>query len=227
MNDTDVVNCVRVGHTYGEGPLAIVAVHDVTCSVTAGARIALTGPSGSGKTTLLHMMAGLEPVTMGQLTWPRLEGHAGGGPGVIGLIFQGPSLMPALTALENVAFPLVLGGMPDAEARMRAGDALAQLESEQLAPKYPDELSGGQSQRVAIARVLAIEPALILADEPTGQLDHEAGRRVVDVLIQAAEHLDAALLISTHDPRIADRLSANWRMHDGRLIVDPPLGSTR
>ena len=223
MTDADVVSCDHVGHTYGQGPLALVAVHDVTCRVRPGARIALTGPSGSGKSTLLHMMAGLEPATAGTLTWPRFDGHPSGEPGVIGLIFQGPSLMPALTVLENVAFPLVLGGIPDAAARIRARDALAQLDLDWLAPKYPDELSGGQSQRVAVARALATEPALILADEPTGQLDHETGRRVVDILIRAADHLNAALVVSTHDPNISERLSENWRMHDGQLVAEDPV----
>jgi ABC-type lipoprotein export system ATPase subunit len=214
-----VVSCEEVGHTYGTGPTAVVAVHGVSCEVPRGARIALTGPSGSGKSTLLHMMAGLERVTGGQLSWPALGSHPGSRPGVIGVIFQGPSLIPALDVIENIALPLVLAGVPNAEARERALEALAQLDLEWMAPKLPDELSGGQSQRVAVARVLATRPALILADEPTGQLDHEAGRHVVDVLVHAADALDAALVISTHDPDIADRLPVHWQMHDGSLIT--------
>jgi putative ABC transport system ATP-binding protein len=219
MSGEDLVRCEGAGHTYGAGSLAVVAVHGVTCSIRRGARIALTGPSGSGKSTLLHMMAGLETTTSGVLTWPALDGLASRARGAIGVVFQGPSLIPALDVVENVAFPLVLGDMPDGQARQRARDVLAQLHLEWMAHKLPDELSGGQSQRVAIARVLAMTPALILADEPTGQLDHEAGRHVIDVLVDAADRLNAGLVVSTHDPMIADRLSEQWRMHDGRLVT--------
>ncbi len=215
-----IVRCERVGHTYGVGPLAVVAVHDATCVVPAGANIALTGPSGSGKSTLLHMMAGLERVTSGTLTWPGLDNDPRSKPGVIGVIFQGPSLIPALNVIENVALPLILDGMSDAAAQIRAADALAQLELGWMAQKLPDELSGGQAQRAAIARVLGTQPALILADEPTGQLDHESGRHVVDVLMHAAGRLGAALVVSTHDREIASRIAVQWEIHDGRLTTD-------
>lgn len=216
---TEIIRCEDVGHTYGAGPRAVVAVHGVSCVVPREARIALTGPSGSGKSTLLHMMAGLERVTTGELTWPGLDGHPSGKPGAIGVIFQGPSLIPTLNVVENVALPLVLDGVSDSEARRLARDALGQLDLEWMSRKLPDELSGGQAQRVAIARVLCTQPALILADEPTGQLDHETGYHVVDVLMHAADRLGAALLVSTHDSAIARRLGTQWQMHDGRLSM--------
>ncbi|MBG6214754.1 putative ABC transport system ATP-binding protein [Cryobacterium sp. CAN_C3] len=216
---TDIIRCKDVGHTYGAGPRAVVAVHSVSCVVPGGARIALTGPSGSGKSTLLHMMAGLERVTTGELTWPSLDGHPSGKPGAIGVIFQGPSLIPALNVVENVALPLVLDGVSDSAARRLARDALGELDLDWMSQKLPDELSGGQAQRVAIARVLCTQPTLILADEPTGQLDHETGYHVIDVLMLAADRLDATLLVSTHDPAIARRLGTQWQMHDGRLSM--------
>lgn len=205
------------GHTYGRGATAVVAVRDATCAILPGARIALTGPSGSGKSTLLHMIAGLEHSTSGELDWSGIGGHPQGRPHDVGVIFQGLSLIPSLDAALNVALPLVLDGVPHEEAEEQAIDALAKLNLAGLAHKMPDELSGGQSQRVAVARVLAAAPRLILADEPTGQLDQMAGMHVIDVLIDAADQLGAALLVSTHDPLIATRFETRWVMHDGVL----------
>jgi putative ABC transport system ATP-binding protein len=133
-------------------------------------------------------------------------------------VFQGPSLVPALDVVENVALPLQLAGIRAPEATERATAALDTLELGTLAARLPDELSGGQAQRVAVARVLACRPALILADEPTGQLDRDAADRVVAVLLQAADELGAALVVATHDPVVADRLAHQWRMTDGRLV---------
>ncbi|MDT4981548.1 MAG: hypothetical protein QOG07_3427 [Pseudonocardiales bacterium] len=215
--DSALVACVDVARTYGTGPAAVVAVYGVTCTVRPGNRIALTGPSGSGKSTLLHLMAGLDTPTSGTLSWPALDGHPLGHPGRVGVIFQGPSLLPALDVTENVALLLLLADTPEKEATQRARAALERLAIADLANKLPEQLSGGQAQRVAVARVLAARPTLILADEPTGQLDHEAGGLVMDVLLQASEELGAALVVSTHDPLIADRLPVRWAMRDGRM----------
>ncbi|MCW2648257.1 MAG: hypothetical protein QOF87_104 [Pseudonocardiales bacterium] len=215
--DSALVACVDVARTYGTGPAAVVAVYGVTCTVRPGNRIALTGPSGSGKSTLLHLMAGLDTPTSGTLSWPALDGHPLGHPGRVGVIFQGPSLLPALDVTENVALLLLLADTPEKEATQRARAALERLAIADLANKLPEQLSGGQAQRVAVARVLAARPTLILADEPTGQLDHEAGGLVMDVLLQASEELGAALVVSTHDPLIADRLPVRWTMRDGRM----------
>jgi putative ABC transport system ATP-binding protein len=185
--------------------------------VRPGARIALTGPSGSGKSTLLHLIAGLEIPTGGTITWPGLGGLPQGRPGLIGMIFQGPSLLPTLNVTENVGLPLQFAGVPAATAAERAARALEQLGIAEMAAKLPEELSGGQAQRVAVARAVASRPSLILADEPTGQLDREAGDRVISVLLQAADELGAALVISTHDADIAARLPERWTMSDGAL----------
>ncbi len=214
-----LIECVNAAHTYGSGPTAVVAVHGVNAVVTRRTRVALTGPSGSGKSTLLHMMAGLVPATSGTLTWPTWGGRALGAAGRIGIVFQGPSLLPALDVVENVAFPLLLADTSDRIAHQHASDALKMLGLEDLAYQLPETLSGGQAQRVAIARVLASAPELILADEPTGQLDHQAASLVIDVLLRASQELGAALVISTHDPLIADRLPEQWTMKDGRMLV--------
>ena len=200
--------------TFGSGESAVVAVHGVTAAVLPGARIAITGPSGSGKSTLVHLLAGLEHPTAGTVAWPGLT-SSGGPRHQIGLVFQGPSLLPPLTVLENVALPLVIHGVVEAEAQDRAHDALRTLDIDELAAKLPEEISGGQAQRVAVARVLATAPRLILADEPTGQLDQVTAAHVVDVLLAAAEQLGAALVVATHDPAVVQRLSTRWPMQDG------------
>jgi putative ABC transport system ATP-binding protein len=216
--DKPLVRCARVARTFGFGIAAVVAVHEASCAVPPGARIALTGPSGSGKSTLLHLIAGLEIPTSGTVTWPGLGGGPPQGrPGLIGMIFQGPSLLPTLNVAENVALPLQFAGVPAGTANDRAARALGQLGIEDMSARLPEELSGGQAQRVAVARAMASRPKLILADEPTGRLDHEAADRVISVLLQAADDLDAALVISTHDAQIAARLPVRWTMSDGAL----------
>lgn len=211
-----------VALTYGTGPTAVVAVHGATCHVPAGARLAITGPSGSGKSTLLHLMAGLERPTAGRMSWPALGADPLGRPGLVGVVFQGPSLIPTLDVAENVALPLVLTGTHARVAHELAMDALDTLEIDELASKLPDELSGGQAQRVAIARAMATRPVLILADEPTGQLDRATGEHVIDVLLEAANMLGAAVVISTHDPAVSDRLTTQWRIRDGVLSTTDP-----
>ena len=212
-----LVRCEGAARTYGSGPAATVALQPTDCAIATGDRVAIVGPSGSGKSTLLHLMAGLDEPTAGRVTWPALGDRAALRPGPVAVIFQGPSLLPPLTVRENVALPLVLGGARDADARERATAALARLDLADLGDSLPEEISGGQAQRVAVARALAGAPRLILADEPTGQLDRASGAHVVDVLLEAAAHAGAALVVSTHDPTVAERLDARWEMHSGRL----------
>jgi putative ABC transport system ATP-binding protein len=213
------IACDEVALTYGRGATAVVAVHGVTCSIPTGARIVIMGPSGSGKSTLLHLLAGLETPTRGRVQWPGFGTTPASRPGLVGLVFQGPSLIPALDVVENVALPGILNGDPEADARELAIRSLTELDIESLANKLPEELSGGQAQRVAIARVLAARPSVILADEPTGQLDGATGAHVVDVLLQAANALGAAVVISTHDPSVAQRLDETWTMRSGALTT--------
>ncbi len=223
MNPDLIIRAKNVARTFGTGLAAIVAVHDVTCDVHAGQQIALTGPSGSGKTTLLHLFAGLDTPTTGTVEWPALGGIRELRPGPVAVVFQAPSLLPALDVVENVALPLLLQGSNRIAARSAAMAALERLGLGNLASKLPEELSGGQAQRVAIARVLAGQPRLILADEPTGQLDHLNGSHVIDALIAAATELGAALIINTHDHNVADRLPIRWSMTSGRLTQKATL----
>jgi putative ABC transport system ATP-binding protein/lipoprotein-releasing system ATP-binding protein len=162
-------------------------------------------------------MAGLDEPTHGVVDWPALGDRAALRPGPVAIVFQGPSLLPPLSVAENVALPLVLGGTSNREARERARVALERLDLLELADKLPEEISGGQAQRVAVARGLAGSPRLILADEPTGQLDRHSAAAVVDVLLEAAEHSGAALVVCTHDLAVADRLPDRWEMRSGQL----------
>ena len=212
-----LVRCDGVARTFGEGERAVVAVHGVDCAVLAGQRIAVTGPSGSGKSTLLHLLAGLDAPTHGTVMWPALGTREALRPGPVGVVFQGPSLLAPLDVAENVALPQLLAGAEEGAALAGARRALDRLGLADLAGKLPEELSGGQAQRVAVARVLAGRPKLILADEPTGQLDHATGTAVVQALLEAAELLKAALLLTTHDPVIAGLLPVRWAMADGSL----------
>jgi putative ABC transport system ATP-binding protein len=214
IDPAPLVSCDEASRVFGTGPNAVVAVHGSSCHVETGAKIALIGPSGSGKSTLLHLMAGLERPTTGSVTWPGLAD----GPGrafEIGVVFQSPSLVPTLTVAENTALPVILAGGRDPEAR--TAQALSAVGVADLADRLPEELSGGQAQRVVVARVMAQRPRLILADEPTGALDRRTGQHVIDVLLECAAAIRAALVVSTHDPAVADRLPTNWHMSEGRL----------
>ncbi|MCV7131881.1 ABC transporter ATP-binding protein [Mycobacterium hodleri] len=217
-----LVECIDVSRTFGSGATAVHAVREVTCRIPAWARIAVTGPSGSGKSTLLHLIAGLDAPTAGSMRWPALRDVRHGHPTAIGMVFQGPSLLPSLDVTENVALPLLFTGHSDGAAMRHARAALELVGIGDLAAKLPDELSGGQAQRVAIARVLAARPALILADEPTGQLDHHNADRVMTVLLDTAIAIGAAVIVSTHDPATAARLPERWSMHDGHLDTGRP-----
>ena len=204
---------------YQRGKASTVALAHATCTVRAGDRIALVGPSGSGKSTLLHLLAGLDEPTAGTLVWPALGARETLRPMQIGLVFQMPSLLPPLTVVENVEIPLLLGDVSVDKARIAALNALERIGLSSIAEKLPEELSGGQAQRVAVARALAAEPKLLLADEPTGQLDHSTAQHLFDVLLASLEGTETALVIATHDMAVAERMQTVWYMQHGVLEV--------
>lgn len=203
---------------FGSGATAFTALHGCDVTITNGDRIAVTGPSGSGKSTLLHLIAGLDQPTTGTIRWPGL-GSMADSPGRIAVVFQAPSLLPALDVVENVELVTLLAGGAPADARESALEALDVLGLASLADQLPEELSGGQAQRIAIARALAGKPMLILADEPTGQLDHTTASHVLDVLEAAADASGAALLVATHDPVVARRYPKQWTVIAGKLFT--------
>jgi ABC-type lipoprotein export system ATPase subunit len=213
-----LVEARNAGRTY-PGYIPVIALASATCSVMPGDRIAVTGPSGSGKSTLLYLFGGLEMPTSGSVTWPALGPPEGLRPAKVAFVFQVPSLLVSLTAVENVELPLLLDHVDAKIARQAALAVLERVELTRIAENLPEELSGGQAQRVAMARALAYRPKLILADEPTGQLDHPTAQRLFDVLLAALEGTDTALVVATHDLAVAGRMHTIWHMHHGVLEI--------
>ena len=203
------------------GPVNILRGLDL--DVGTGETLAILGPSGSGKTSLMMLVAGLERASAGTIALGGAEITALAEDALarlrlarIGIVFQSFHLMPALDALENVALPLALAGAADAEARAR--DALAAVGLGHRLTHLPGQLSGGEQQRVALARALAPAPALLLADEPTGNLDQETGAAVMDLLFARQAASGAALMLITHDPALAARCARAVHLADGRIV---------
>jgi putative ABC transport system ATP-binding protein len=206
------------------GPVEILKRIDLT--VAPGESVAIVGPSGSGKTSLLMVMAGLERATGGSV---QVAGHELAGLGEdalalirganIGIVFQSFHLVPTMTALENVALPLELAGKRDAFAAARA--LLAEVGLSHRTDHFPAQLSGGEQQRVAVARALSPNPQIVLADEPTGNLDGQTGEHIVDLLFDLQRRRQATLVLVTHEMRLAGRCGRVVRMADGR--VQPEL----
>ncbi|HKW44132.1 MAG TPA: ABC transporter ATP-binding protein [Candidatus Eremiobacteraceae bacterium] len=213
----ELVLASSVSKVYGAGEAGVEAVVDASCAIVTGDRIALVGPSGSGKSTLLYILGGLEEPTAGKVMWPQLAPGARIAPRYASFVFQQPNLLPPLTAAENVAVPLMLAGVDAPNAAAAATAVLARLNLAALSDKLPEELSGGQAQRIGLARAIASEPRLIFADEPTGQLDSAAADHAVGQLLEAADAAHAALIVATHDERVAHRLATRWTIRHGRL----------
>ena len=204
------------------GPVDIL--RGVNLDVAAGDAVAVLGPSGSGKSTLLMIIAGLERPSKGVVSVGGNDIRALDEDGLalfrrghVGIVFQSFHLVSAMTALENVAVPLELGGHSDPFVRAR--DVLSQVGLDHRMEHYPAELSGGEQQRVAIARAFAPRPGLILADEPTGNLDQATGAAVIDTLFSIGEQAGATLLLITHDQELAARCSRIEEMADGRIVT--------
>ena len=212
-----LVVAMGVSRRFGSGSAATEAVRGASCAVYPHDRIALIGPSGSGKSTLLHLLGGIDLQSAGTISWPALGPREGLRPGKIVDVFQGPSLLPPLSLIENVHFPLLLQGMAVRDAAVLAAAALARFGVAHLRDKLPEEISAGQAQRVAIARAVAARPALLLADEPTGQLDSISANEVLTALLDSLVGTGAAIIIATHDRRVAERLDILWEMNDGYL----------
>ena len=213
-----LVEARGLGRDYHFGERLIHAVAEVDIDIRNGDRIAITGVSGSGKSTLLKMLAGIVPPSSGILTWFGKQPSEALRPIRMGVVFQEPSLIPSLSVRENVGLPLQLAATsPNDRPRMSAEEVLALLSLSDLSDKLPDELSGGQMQRVAFARALVTNPEIILADEPTGQLDQSTSRSVMTAVLNALDTNDTALLLTTHDERLASLMERRFRMEHGRL----------
>jgi len=215
---TDVLaEAIDAGRVFGMNGNQVVALKHATCRIERGDRIALVGPSGSGKSTLLHLLAALDEPTSGTVRWPALGERDTLRPAKISFVFQTESLLAPLTVLENIEVPRLLAGSKADEARNDASEILDALDLGALADKLPEEISGGQAQRAAVARSLITRPALILADEPTGQLDHRTAAQLLNLLLRRIKGSDTALVIATHDPVVAGRMETQWTMEHGVL----------
>jgi ABC-type lipoprotein export system ATPase subunit len=222
------VELAGVSRTYAEGGAEEVrALRGVDLTLPAGGFVSVEGPSGCGKTTLLNLVGLLDTPTAGEVRWDgrpvglrtdrersrlRLE--------TVGFIFQRFYLLPTLTAAENVELPMRALGRPRPERRARAVQLLRAVGLEERARAYPHQLSGGEEQRVAIARAVANDPGLLLADEPTGELDSASAGVVLDLLARLRAERAATLILVTHNPEVAARASRHLTLRDGRLVAD-------
>lgn len=208
---------------HGE-PLEVL--RDASCTISLGDRIAVVGPSGSGKSTLLAILGGLIVPTSGDVTWPALGDRRGLQPLQVAFVFQTPSLFPPMTVLQNVTLPLVLAGKV-LHSTERAEHLLDLFGLADLANKLPEELSGGQAQRVAMVRALLARPKLLIADEPTGQLDTQTATAFLYTVLEQLADTPAALLMATHDAKVAGRMQTRWRMDHGQLWTGSEVGENR
>ncbi len=207
--------------TSGAGPLTIL--HPTSFTIPAGRVVAVTGPSGSGKSTMLGLMSGLDAPTTGSILLDgiditklgeeelaRLRGER------VGIVFQFFHLLPSLTAHENILVPMEIAGVKGAQARAR--ELLAEVGLTERGHHYPSQLSGGEQQRVAIARAIANDPPILLADEPTGNLDTATGQHIIDLLVTMRKTRGRTLVLVTHDAGLAERADEILMMRDGRLV---------
>ncbi|MCM0677469.1 ABC transporter ATP-binding protein [Micromonospora phytophila] len=223
----DVVRVENVSRTFGRGEHAVHAVREVSFSAGRGELLCVRGRSGAGKTTLLNLVGGLDRPDSGRVVVAGHDVTAAGERellelrrGTVGFVFQTFGLVPILSAAENVGVPLRLSRVPAGEREQRVAVLLELVGLGGQAAQRPYELSGGQQQRVAVARALANEPDLLIADEPTGQLDSETGRSIMDLLRAVVHARGMTALVATHDPALIELADRVLTLRDGRLIPD-------
>ena len=220
------INAVGLTKRFIKGKQEIVPIRDLNFHVNTGEFISLMGPSGSGKTTLLNLIAGIDSPTDGSLLigshpihemsreeltkWRSLH---------VGYIFQLYHLMPVLTAFENIELPLLLHNMSKNERKEKVESALEKVGLSDRQKHFPKELSGGQEQRIAIARAIVSQPSLIVADEPTGDLDRESADEILDLLVRLSENENKTIVMVTHDPKAAERASRCLELEKGKLVT--------
>lgn len=230
---TPMVVSHRLSKVYRTNDVEVVALSDVDLTIQTGEFVAIMGPSGCGKSTLLHLLGGLDRPTSGEILlhgrpvnglgeaeWAKIRRHR------IGIVFQFFNLVTNLSVASNVELPALLAGVSSGAARQRRRALLDELGIADLAAAYPATLSGGQQQRVALARALINRPALLLADEPTGNLDSRSTRDVLKLLRQV-HHEGQSIVMVTHDARVASIADRVIRMRDGRVINDEPVMARR
>jgi lipoprotein-releasing system ATP-binding protein len=222
---SEVIACRQLGKSFREGDSSLVILHDIDFRIGSGERIAIMGASGSGKSTLLHLLGGLDEPTTGDvsitgkslkslspLRLGKLRNQA------LGFVYQFHHLLPEFTAMENVAMPLLIRGVSPAIARERAEELLDRVGLSARLTHKPGELSGGERQRASVARALVTNPACVLADEPTGNLDRQNAEQVYELMLQLNRESGTSFLVATHDPLIAGRMDRVVRLEDGCLL---------
>ncbi|MDP6308387.1 MAG: ABC transporter ATP-binding protein [SAR324 cluster bacterium] len=222
-----VINTKNLDKSFGSGETEIHALRDVNLEIMRGDFAAIVGPSGSGKTTLLNILCGLDTVSSGeiQVSGRSLQSMSGSELAQfrrehIGLVFQAYNLIPVLTVLENIEYVMLLQNVPSAERKDRVRKFLTEVGLEGKENRFPAELSGGQQQRVAIARAMVSHPDIILADEPTANLDSETGAQLLDMMRKFNEELNMTFVFSTHDPQIMERAKRMVTLTDGQIVSD-------
>jgi putative ABC transport system ATP-binding protein len=228
-----IIQCRDVEKTYRQGEVEVHALRGIDLDIAVGDFATLAGPSGSGKTTLLSLIGGLDLPTFGEVV---VDGDPIGGMGrsrladlrlhKIGFVFQTYSLIPVLSAIENVEFVLRLLGVPAQQRKSRAMEVLGEVGLKGLEKRRPSRLSGGQQQRVAVARALAPRPAIVLADEPTANLDSKNAEELIGLMAQLNMTSGITFLIATHDPRVIAHARRHIEMSDGRITADERRDAT-
>jgi len=223
----NIVECRNVTKTYRQGKLEVAALRGVDLNIAESGFMALAGPSGSGKSTLLNLIGGLDCADGGTVTVSGRDlsqlnqSHlAQMRLSQVGFVFQAYNLIPVLSALENVEYIMLLQGVPAAERRQRAEAMLADVGLGDMGRRRPAELSGGQQQRVAVARAIVTNPAIVLADEPTANLDSKTGQRLLEIMLAMNRKHRVTFIFATHDPMVMEYARRVVQLHDGRIVND-------